>query len=670
MKRNYKKFSLWGAVILVTLLVVARLLLSPVTVSSINQWFSDRGVDSEIDDLSFDIYNGTVSLTGLRAKKGDISALALDEFSLGWSWSALFERQLKLESVLISGFQLELERKPDGRLLFAAIDFARQSQAEDQQSAAPSGEMPQWSIALQNLEINDYQVCYRDLPLHDYCNSFDKFDWSGPIVVDLSRLEQTAVPLLAEGDFRLAGLRMQNNRLRRRLFGFDDFTLQGVRIDDLDSIEIETISLDNLSMLEKTDDPENSDVTRLEKLEIDQFSLKQLNRLEIASARVLNQQGRLVKRDDDRLETSEWLEEYEKKAETDGENPAADEQPFSFAIDKLVYETERSLQYVDLSLSSTFVIDLNNIQLSIENLDSANTEQTSKIEYRANYAKHGKVSFSGTATPLDPTPTLDLKGTIKGMDLPELSAFTAKAIGHRIKSGQLDANIELKAVDSVLDSKIDLRLDHLKLAPVSEKDSEKIDNKLGFPLNTSLSLLKDRDDVIELSIPVTGDTNSPDFDPTDAISKAISVAITTAVINYYTPFGLVTLADGLFSLATALRFDPVVFEPGNGGIDSVDSGGLEKIAGLMQERPGVRVTLCAYTNSDDRRLLLPETVEIAADELELNDEQIAILERLGESRRDRVEDYLVGKSIDPARLVACETEHKEGSGLAGVEISI
>ena len=156
----------------------------------------------------------------------------------------------------------------------------------------------------------------------------------------------------------------------------------------------------------------------------------------------------------------------------------------------------------------------------------------------------------------------------------------------------------------------------------------------------------------------------------NAISKATSTAITAAVLNYYTPFGLVTVVDGLFSLATALRFDPVVFEAGKSDIGGVDSDGLEKIAGLMQERPGVSVTLCAYTNSDDRKLMLPETAEIPIEELELTDDQAALLEKLGESRRDRVEDYLVSKNIDPARLITCETEHQESAGISGVEISI
>ena len=650
--------------------ILARLLLSPLTVNGINDWFAEQGIESQIEDLEFDIYNGELSLTGLTAVKSENRTLALDQLRIDWSWSALFERKLMLNSVLISGLELVAERKPDGQLVFAAIDLVKKSRAESEQQVNSGSEAPRWSIATGQLAIDNFEICYRDPPSHDYCKSFESLEWDGSMELDLSRMTSTAMPLQAQGAFTLSNLSFQNNILGRRMFGFEKFSMRGINIDDLDSVRIASLGLDKLSMLEKKDDPDESEITRIEKLQVEQLKLEQLNRLEVASATVLNQQGRLIRKDDEQLEIGEWLQQYETDETTSEEKKAGDKAPFTFAVDKLEYRTDHSLQYVDLSLSKTFVIDLNRIKLIIENLDSADTERSSRIDYQATYARHGKISLSGTATPLDTTPTLDLAGSIEGIDLPELSAFTANAIGYRIKSGQLDAKIELKAIDSVLDSKVDIRLDHLKLVELSEKDREKADKKLGFPLDTSLALLKDRNDVIELSIPITGDINNPGFDPTDAISQATSTAITAAVLNYYTPFGLVTVVDGLFSLATALRFDPVVFEAGNSDIGDVDNDGLEKIASLMQERPGVRVTLCAYTNSEDRKLMLPETAEIPIEDLELNEDQIALLEELGETRRDRVEDYLVGKNVDPARLITCDTEHRESTGLSGVEISI
>ena len=169
---------------------------------------------------------------------------------------------------------------------------------------------------------------------------------------------------------------------------------------------------------------------------------------------------------------------------------------------------------------------------------------------------------------------------------------------------------------------------------------------------------------------ITIDGEITPLDPTDAITKATSNAITTAVLNYYTPFGLVTLVDGLFSLVTALNFDPVVFESGTDEVTQTERVGLEKIAGLMQKRPGVYLTLCSFTNSAGRTLLLPETAEIAADELKLEGGQLEQLAKLGEIRADSVKDFLVAYKLNPTRRVLCEPEHVEGEGAARVEISI
>ena len=265
MKTNYKKYGFWSLAIAVAILILARSLLSPLTVNGINDWFAEQGIESQIDDLSFDIYNGEVSLTGLRALKSENRTLTLDELRLGWSWSALFERQLLLNSVSISGLALEAARRPDGRLVFAAIDFARESQAEARQQTTSSEAATQWSIALGQMVIENFEVCYRDLPKHDYCNGFESLEWEGPVVIDLSRMAGDTLPLQAQGSFRLRNLNLQNNRLQRRMLGFENFEMHGISIDDLDSIEIESVILDKLALLEKKNGPDDAEVTRISK---------------------------------------------------------------------------------------------------------------------------------------------------------------------------------------------------------------------------------------------------------------------------------------------------------------------------------------------------------------------------------------------------------------------
>ncbi|MDH3630580.1 MAG: DUF748 domain-containing protein [Gammaproteobacteria bacterium] len=672
MNRTLKNFVIWPLVVIFLLLVILRLVLAPIAKVSINNWFEQQGVESGIEDISFDLSNGSLTVTNLTANTNGSQVLALEQASLGWSWSALLESQVKINSIDIAGLTFDVERGPGERLVIAGIDLDKLSAPDEQATVDQTDSEPvEWSIVLQQLKMNNFRLCYLALPQHDYCNEFESLSWDGNIDLDLARLSGPALPLSVAGDFRLSNLRIHNNQLERKLLGLGEFSMQQIDVETTDNISIGSIVLETLTVFERAAESGQTQITRLEKIAIEQLKLTQMSHLDIAEVNLQDHEAILVNLSTKKLEIDEWLAAFATDT-TENETAATSEKstPFSFAIARLSYLTDKSLEYQDLSLEKPFAANLNSIKLTIENLDSRNPEQESPLQYSAKYAEHGLINIDGNITPLDKKQSFDLSGRIEGLDLRDLSPFTASTIGHNIKSGQLDADLKLKADNNVLTSEIDLILHQFNLKALSAADQEKIDASFGFPLNTSLSLLKDRDNRIELNIPITGDLQNPDFDPSDAITKATSSAITAAVLNYYTPFGLITVVDGLFSLATALKFEPVEFASGASDITQVDNASLDKIIALMQDRPGIVVTLCAFTNSTDRVLLVPETAEIAADDLKLEDEQVAKLTELGETRAAAVKDLLVKAQIDAARLVLCASEHVEGEGLAGVEISI
>ena len=654
------------------LLLILRLVLAPIAKVNINNWFEQQGVESGIEDISFDLSNGSLTVTNLTANTNGSQVLALDQASLAWSWSALLDSQVKLNSIDITGLALDVERGPGERLVIAGIDLDKLSTPDEQTTVDKTDSEPvEWSIVLQQLKMNNFRLCYLALPQHDYCNEFGSLSWDGNIDLDLARISGPALPLNAAGDFRLSNLTIHNNQLERNLLGLGEFSMQQIDVNTADNISIGSIVLETLTAFERAAESGQAQITRLEKIAIEQLKLTEMSHLDIAEVNLQDHEAILVNLSTKKLEIDEWLAAFATDA-TENETAATSEKstPFSFAIAKLSYLTDKSLEYQDLSLEKPFAANLNSIELAIKNLDSRKPEQASQLHYSAKYAEHGLINIDGNITPLDKKQSFDLSGRIEGLDLRDLSPFTANAIGHNIKSGQLDADLKLKADNNILASEIDLTLHQFNLDALSAADQEKIDASFGFPLNTSLSLLKDRENRIELNIPITGDLQNPDFDPSDAITKATSSAITAAVLNYYTPFGLITVVDGLFSLATALKFEPVEFDIGASVINQVDKTSLEKIITVMQDLPGSVVTLCAHTNSADRMLLVPETAEIPSDELKLEDEQVAKLSELGEARAAAVKVFLVKDRIDAARLVLCASEHTEGEGLAGVEISI
>ena len=854
--RKTKRIILWSLAVIIVLLVATRLLAPTMIEKGIVNWFEQQSMTAKVAEVNIDLTNAHFDIKGITASKQGDQRLKLDEVSTDWSWSGLFDSRALVHTIKLDGLKFDVEQSEDGKLIIAGIDLEKLSQpAEAAVEPAPETESKpvEWTVYLQELVLSNFDICYRKASELDYCSSLKQLSWQGDLNLDLSQLENTVLPLKANGDFDIDSLQVRDNKLDRNLLSFKQFKVPGINIDSLasvalkqvtlddfdgcyavsaeqdfcnqlkqlswqgnlnldlsqpegpppvvasgdftlaklqvhdnkldrdlvkfeqfavnginiktlasvalkqitlddfdacyqvsaeqdycnqlkqlswqgdlnldltqpegpppvvangdfklaklqvhdnkldrdmvnfnqlaltdinidtlDSVAIQKISLAPLTLLNRPSDELSPQITRFESIEVSDLSLNKLQQLKVQQVLIKDHEALLINKSDKTLEISDWLPPATEQQTADDSQASNDESQtapsaFQYAIEKFIYQTGKSVRYQDNSLDKPFIVDLNNINLTVENLDSSQPEQDSKVKYSAQYAEHGKIVLEGTARPLSAKPSFDLSGNIAGLDLRDLSPFTNDAIGHAIKSGQLDAELKLNAKDNILDSKIDLKLYHFLLTAKSPEAEAKIDADFGYPLNSSLSLLKDSDNTIELSIPVTGDLDNPDFDTNDVIRSATSNAITSAIISYYTPFGLVMLVEGVIDLATALDFKAAVFNAGEQTLDAATQQELQKLSKLMNERPGIHLTLCSFSNSADRKILFPETAEIPADALKLEAAQIEKLIELGESRSQAVKKYLVDQKIDASRLVLCTAEHEEGEGLSGVEISI
>ena len=274
--------------------------------------------------------------------------------------------------------------------------------------------------------------------------------------------------------------------------------------------------------------------------------------------------------------------------------------------------------------------------------------------------------------PFEPKPSFDATGKITGLDLRAASPRAEKAIGHIIKSGQMDAELKLLSEQGQLDSNIALVLHHFKLKAKSKEDAAELDATFGMPINQSLMLLKDKKDRIKLDIPITGDINNPDFDATDAIIKATAKATSVTLITFFTPYGLAYAGGNvLFDIATSINFDPLIFEPGSSKLTDAQNEQLTKMIELLVERPGVHLTLCASTNLNDREKISTEIIDPKKIKPP-SAERLQKLKQLGNERQENVKNHLVsvGK-IAHNRLILCEPEHHDdAASISGVEISI
>ena len=325
-------------------------------------------------------------------------------------------------------------------------------------------------------------------------------------------------------------------------------------------------------------------------------------------------------------------------------------------------------------------VGLQKFSFNINKLYSLKPKSNSPFNFSAKTFRHGTIDIKGTVKPFSDKLSLDANGDLKGFDLRVATPATKKAIGHIIKSGQLDAKLKLFAKEGVLDSNISLSLYQFHIESTSKEAADELDAKFGMPLNQTLVMLRDKDDSIHLDIPVTGDVNNPEFDPMDAIIKATTKAATVTLITFYTPYGLLYAGGNvLFDLATALNFDPLEFDPGNAKLSGKNKEQLDKLAKLLTEKPQVHLTLCGATNQADLFKLFPDLKPETKDGKKVEEKGIVLskthkdkLKKLATERQQNSKNHLIDSAkITHDRLILCEPEIKaEKDTLSGVQINI
>ena len=673
------KILLWALVVIAALSLLLRLSLPFGVKQGVTAWFDQQGLQANIADVNFDFSDGSATLVGMSVadKVTGNETLKLDRLSVGWSWRALTDHLAEIRFIRLQGLSLHVTQRDDA-LTVAGVNLPPSGEDNSASAHDKTTQPPDWRARLGDISLSDMRVCYntsRDARL-DYCMQLQQLDWNGFLEYDLSRSGDKTPPLNAEGGLQLSQLRVHNNPLDRNLLALNALSVDTLLLDSTRSLRLATLELESARLLQRETDSPAPEITRFDKLTLTRLSLQHLHTLSVDRVALDGHNLVMLRRKDGRFEYQDWLlattdkPSRENKAENSDAATVTEQQsgkPFVFAVNRFEYATDNSLLFVDNSLNQAFNVNINHITLTANHIDNSKPEQAIDIRFHAIYNRHGVIDLQGGVQPFGKTRSFDIDGNLAGIDLRSLSAYTRDAIGHSIKSGQLDAKLKLRAAQDKLDSMLDLSLHHFEFKALSKEDAEKLDAAFGFPLNTSLRLLKDRDNSIRLSIPVTGDLNNPDFDPQDAINKALSKAITAAVINYYTPYGLVVAADALFTLATALRFDPAEFKPGSAELSDEQGKALQKIASLMQQRPGVHLTLCGYSNAQDLKQLYPD---IKTTDAPLADEQRQALLQLADKRAQAVKQALVNNQVDASRLVLCEPEYDKDGDLTGVEISI
>ncbi|MCO4888194.1 DUF748 domain-containing protein [Cupriavidus sp. WGtm5] len=189
------------------------------------------------------------------------------------------------------------------------------------------------------------------------------------------------------------------------------------------------------------------------------------------------------------------------------------------------------------------------------------------------------VNISGKLNPLGEQLFLDIAAKAAGVELTRLTPYAAKYAGYPITKGKLTVDVAYKIENGRLDARNHLFLDQLTFGErVDSPDATKL------PVLLAVSLLKDRNGVIDVNLPVSGSLSDPEFSIGGVIVRVIVNLLTKAITS---PFSLIASAFG----GSGEELGYVEFAPGTATLTPSARDKIAKLGQALNDRPSLRLEI-------------------------------------------------------------------------------
>ncbi len=452
-------------------------------------------------------------------------------------------------------------------------------------------------------------------------------------------------------------LRASDKKIHQGL-SMDFLNVNKVNVND-QNVSIGSLIIDNISVLKRIIESDkaskipdhlidlkkvslnNIDVTP-DQLELQSLALEGLN-----SWLIIDQYG---------INIDRWLA----KPKEASDNSAHSSKSFNISIENISLNNDSSVTLIDNLNSEAIPHEVNNIIFNVKNFHHGeSTGQPSYLNYSLDLKNSGSIAGKGFFQSLDKNIELELVGKLSHIDLVKFTHLSEKLIGYRVDQGLLNVDYDVKIKDNIIDSDFGIFLEKFELANLQEHEQTPTNEALGIPLPLALNLLRDSDDNISIDIPLSGDVTAPDFSLASIFTTVSVKAIKNAVIHYYSPLGMLSLASGIIDLATALRFDPLIFEKHSTVLSTTAKQQLDKVTKIMNDKPNIKFVICAQAT----------ILDALSDEAKVDHKPLI---ELANQRQKMVVDYiLLNESIQASRIVGCNVKlSSDPKALVKVDVSI
>jgi len=234
-----------------------------------------------------------------------------------------------------------------------------------------------------------------------------------------------------------------------------------------------------------------------------------------------------------------------------------------------------NVNFSDFYIKPNYSANLTEVAGSVSTMSA---EQAGELNLSARVDRTAPVEVHGHLHPFAKELSLDIAAKASRIDLPPLTAYSAKYAGYGIEKGQLTFDVHYQVENRKLTAENRLVLDQLTFGPRVESPTA---TKL--PVLLAVALLKNSRGVIDIRLPVSGSLDDPKFSVGGIIIQVIVNLITKAATA---PFALLSAAFGGGEELSMLDF-----MPGSAALTPEAHKRIDTLGKALADRPGLKVDI-------------------------------------------------------------------------------
>ncbi|MEO8490087.1 DUF748 domain-containing protein [Pseudomonas sp.] len=545
----------------------------------------------------------------VRLERLDVSDTTVD----------LAKQQVVIGKIRSNKLETWAAREADGQLdwqkLFAsqpnksakAPEPATAPATADSPKPAPAAPSKPWQVLLKDVQLRNYQVHLADRqanpavelevgPLNVDVQNFDSLNGRPfNLKVDSGLGKQGKIQATGEVNLNPVSAKLKVNtqdidlrvaqsyispfirlELRSGMLGSN----LDVNLKSTEPLAFQVTGRAQIDQLHTLDTLKTRDFLKWQRLVLEGVNYQHGDSLSIDKVNLLQPYVRFMINDDRTTNVDDLLipQPADSGAKSAAKPAPSKDKPLGIHVGQIAIN-DGSANFADFSLTPNFATAIQQLNGQIGTIDSRQAKPAT-VDINGKVDRYAPVTIKGSVNPFDPMAALDIATSFKRVELTNLTPYSGKFAGFRIRKGRLNLDLHYVIIKGQLKAENKVVLEQLQLG-------EKVDSAdaVDLPIRLAIALLKDSDGKITIELPVTGDLNNPQFSVMPIVWQTLRNLVARAATA---PFKFI---GGLITGGGSEDLGNVSFAAGSSELSKEAQGALDTLAKALKERPTLRLEI-------------------------------------------------------------------------------